>query len=159
MSRGIGKTQQAILNELADTTEYLALTVTNLAGKLGLPMNQTRRAARALEQRELVIITKECTDWKGQGEYGRLVPKKWSFDNDKPTAVTVHKGDPIPHQPGWVAVRDIEYYHAGTPTVGLLVWLPENRIAWLERPGPLGSRFNAACYREEYEALCARYRP
>lgn len=156
MSRGIGQTQQAILHALAADENYLPLTVKDLAERLSLPMNQTRRAVRALEGRGRVVITKEQVGWKGEGEYGRLARKgRWPWDKDKPTALTVREGEPIPHKPGYVAIRDVEYYYAGTPTVGLLVWLPENRVKWLDQETVLGPRYSWKDHRGEYERLTA----
>lgn len=136
MSRGIGKTQQAILDALADDTEQLARSVRELAEQLHLPMNQTRRAARALEARGLVAITKECTGWRGLGEYGRLQRRySWwnSYGPEVPTALVVKEGDPWPRGHGYTTAREGEWVHGGMPTMGLLVWLPKQRLAWLER--------------------------
>lgn len=67
MSRGIGRTQAAILDTLADLPPKRDvwgvfpswLTVMELAERLGLRDNQVRRAVRALEGRGLVRVTKD----------------------------------------------------------------------------------------------------
>lgn len=144
MSRGIGKTQQRILDELAgieippwrlipDRWNY-GLTVVELSTRLGVSDRQVRRAVRALEDRALVVITRESV-WRGEGEYGPLVRRdSWlnSYGPEVPTARIVGKGEPWPWQEGYVAARDVELVHAGMPTPALLVWSPENRAAYLE---------------------------
>lgn len=74
MSRGIGRTQQTILNTLAAwpkdpvwlTTQ--CPSVMELAGALGLRDNQVRRAVRSLEVRGLVRVGKD-----GGNLYVRLI--------------------------------------------------------------------------------------
>ena len=50
------------------------MSVMELAGALGLRDNQVRRAVRALEARELVMVIKLGGSWSGIGEYGPLGP-------------------------------------------------------------------------------------
>jgi predicted ArsR family transcriptional regulator len=68
MSREIGKTQQAILDELS--AGHLA--VTELAGRLGVSDSQIRRAVHALDDRGLVNLYKVTT----QLPNGRFAPVK-----------------------------------------------------------------------------------
>jgi predicted ArsR family transcriptional regulator len=109
MSRGIGKTQRRILDELA-ANDRAALTVIDLAEWIGVSDRQMRRAVHVLADRGLVVLTKENGGWTGEGRYG---PFK--------------AGESRP------ARRDTEFYHIGMPTgVSLFVWLPEERAKWLE---------------------------
>jgi hypothetical protein len=145
MSRGIGTTQQAILDTLA-ASEHGNLTVTALAGEIGVSISQARRAARSLEARSRVVITKESLGWKGVGEYGPLMRRhSWTnnYGPEIPTAKTLHEGDPWPWGDGYIASGEVELIHRGMPVVSLLVWLPENRVAYLKNdidrtsnPGP-----------------------
>lgn len=61
MSRGIGKTQQRILDELAAATDrsavYNCLSVAELADRIGSSDRQIRFVLQSLEQRGLVVIT------------------------------------------------------------------------------------------------------
>ena len=66
MSRGIGKTQQAILDELS--AGHFA--VTELAERLGVSDRQIRRAVHALAERDLVNLYKVST----QLPNGRFTP-------------------------------------------------------------------------------------
>ncbi len=134
MSRGIGKTQQRILDELAATTNRWYLTVVELAERLGVSDRQVRRAVHSLHGHGLVVLTKEHADWKGSGEYGRLVPRHWpSLTKDVPTAFTVKAGEPWPGKEGYVARRDTEFILNGMPTgASLCVWLPEQRAKRLD---------------------------
>ena len=139
MSTGIGKTQQRILSglELVGAEGIRALTVMDLAQRVGISDRQIRRAVHSLADRDLVVLTKEHGGWKGQGEYGKLVSRRWSSDNDVPTAFTVKKGEPWPlpdiegdYHHGWTATRDVEFIRNGMPTgASLFVWLPQNRAS------------------------------
>src|SRR5659263_163054 len=64
MSRGIGKTQRRILDELV-ANDRAALTVINLAEWIGVSDRQIRRAVHALADRGLVVLTKENGGWAG----------------------------------------------------------------------------------------------
>ena len=62
MSRGIGKTQRAILGELLKLPIEAwprGLPVVELAGRLGCSDRQIRRAVYALAERSLVALVKE----------------------------------------------------------------------------------------------------
>ena len=136
MGRGIGKAQQRILDELAAAADmgFYALTVTNLAERTGIGERQARRAVRALEVRELVVITKGSR-WHGEGRYGRLVRRQSSLNEygpDVPTAGVVSKGETWPWGDGDVAAQDTEFVHAGMPTMQLWVWSPASRAAYLD---------------------------
>ena len=132
MSRGIGKTQQAILDALAADDDP-CLTVAELAERVTVSERQIRRAVRSLEDRRLVVITKRSTGQRGVGEYGRLVPRqtlRYNYGLEVSTATVVKKGDPWPWLKGYVAARDLELVHAGMPTNPvLLVWLPDKWTA------------------------------
>lgn len=92
-----------------------------------------------------MVLTKEHGGWKGQGEYGKLVSRRWSSDNDVPTAFTVKKGEPWPlpdiegdYHHGWTATRDVEFIRNGMPTgASLFVSLPQNRAKYLKRMAEL----------------------
>src|SRR5215469_16194662 len=71
MGHGLGPTQKAMLDTLAGTDDW-ALTVVDLAERLDRSDRQIRFAARSLESRGLVVITKRCTGWAGVGEYGKI---------------------------------------------------------------------------------------
>jgi hypothetical protein len=118
MSKGIGKTQRAILDTLANEHEAPALTVIGLAERIGVSDSQIRRAVRALEGRKLVCITRGHA-WHGVGEYGPLVEREHSdLSNDVPTAEVVD---------------GVEFVRCGMPTVALEVWLPDNLAEYLAR--------------------------
>ena len=68
ISRGIGKTQQAILDELS--AGHLA--VTELAERLGVSDRQVRQAVHALADRDLINLYKATT----QLPNGRFTPVK-----------------------------------------------------------------------------------
>jgi hypothetical protein len=165
MSRGIGKTQQRILDELASIEppkrDWLlivggSLTVMELAERLGIPDRQVRRAVRALEDRGLVVITRGIS-YHGIGEYGPLVRRKWMFSidtKDLPTAKVLKAGEPWPWRPGYVASRDTELVHIGIPSPALEVWLPENRVSYLEQR-LAGAKRGRAALQAEYERLTA----
>src|ERR1700758_2428553 len=134
MSKGIGKTQQAILDALEQSGG--TLTVVQLAERLGASPRQLRTAARSLEGRGLVVITRETIGWRGLGEYGPLAIKSRFADTEGiPTARVVRQGEPWPYprkpKPGteWLAARDTELFHTGMPVAGLRVWLPQVRAA------------------------------
>ena len=76
VSRGIGKTQQAILDALAaDNDPWLTVSRTGRANHQ-VSERQIRRAVRSLEDRRLVVITKRSTGQRGASAgYGRLVPR------------------------------------------------------------------------------------
>jgi hypothetical protein len=71
VSRGIGKTQHAILDLLAGQHDWPALPVMEVARRLDRSDRQIRCAVRALEARGLVDVGKD-SDWHGEGEYGLL---------------------------------------------------------------------------------------
>ena len=138
MSRGVGKTQQRILDVLA-ATEHGNLTVVALAERLGASPRQIRQAVHSLAGRELVVLTKEGLGWQGVGEYGPLVRRKSMYNEygpEVPTATVIREGDPWPWRYGYVAREDTELVHSGMPTgASLLVWLPEDRAKYLETQG------------------------
>ena len=68
VSRGIGKTQQAILDELS--AGHLA--VTELAERLGVSDGQIRHAVHALADRDLINLYKVTTELPN----GRFTPVK-----------------------------------------------------------------------------------
>jgi hypothetical protein len=124
------------------TSEWLALTVPDLAAKLKLTERRARAVARSLEARGLVIISKEHLRWRGEGEYGHLAQRIFAVNKDAPTALLVKKGERWPYRRAcryevdfrtWMAKRDTEFVKSGVPTFGLLVWLPENRRRWRAR--------------------------
>ena len=139
MSKGIGKTQQAILDALAAEKELAALTVVELAQRLGASPRQIRAAVHSLAGRGLVVLTKQYGGWRGYGEQGRAVPRRYPWDSDAPTAFVLKEGEPWPFPDGWgnhdhgrVASRDVEFIRKGMPTgVSLFVWLPERREKYL----------------------------
>ena len=49
-----------------------------------------------------------------------------------PTSRVIRKGEPWHRGRGYIARRDTELVRGGMPTWGLAVWLPENRITYLE---------------------------
>lgn len=120
MSRGLGVTQRAIL-DLLRGTEHIWLTIAELAEQLERSPRQILTAVRALERRELVVVTSECLGWNAGT--GRLAWKRSYIE--EPTVHTVEKGEPWPLQEGYVATERTEFYRAGTPISGLAVWLPE----------------------------------
>lgn len=132
MSRGLGTTQQAILRTLAEH-EYSALSVAELAERVGRSPRQVRTAVHALARRGAVVITREGIGWHGAGEYGRLA--RQPRGGKLPVALTVRKGEPTPYAryQGYGAWRDTEYVRNGMPAYGLLVWLAERRQQWEER--------------------------
>jgi hypothetical protein len=71
VSRGIGRTQQAILDRI-DASGYGRLSVTDLARMLDLDERQVRRAVYSLADRELVTVKAETVKLSG----GRWAPKK-----------------------------------------------------------------------------------
>jgi hypothetical protein len=153
MSRGIGKTQQRILDELVSIEQPpvqlipwpqdYALTVMDLAHRIGISDRQVRHAVRSLEDRELVVITRGSV-WHGVGQYGPLVRRKSLFNDygpDVPTAQVIGRGERWPWKEGYVAARDVELVYAGMPTPALLVWLPGNRVAYLAADSQSRIRF------------------
>jgi hypothetical protein len=156
VSRGIGKTQHRILDELA-AAEAGKLSVAALAERIGVSSRQVRRAVHALAARELVVLAKEPGGWAGVGRYGPMVQRDdgyWGDDDERhdygpevPTAQVRRQlvddydddGKPI-----W-RYLNIEYVRAGMPTgVSLFVWTPE---AHAERERRLAA-FRAALSRE-----------
>lgn len=95
-----------------------------------------RRAVRALEARELVMVIKLGGSWSGIGEYGPLVPRWSTYWDDKldkymeygpevPTAeVRTHWiQEPDPTESFLIRVPvDVEYVHMGMPT-GASLWV------------------------------------
>jgi hypothetical protein len=146
MGTGLGKTQQRILDALAGEQENVALTIKDLAQRVGVSDRQMRAAVRALERRGLVVITKEFIGWTGVGEYGSRFPAwqfvehprgEWVRSRDNPTGPMRHtRMVADPDDPRWVrgfnkpvGAREPQ----GMPRAGLLVWLAEKRASWLER--------------------------
>jgi predicted ArsR family transcriptional regulator len=70
VSRGIGKTQQRILDELAGSGRQTPLSVVELAERIGVSDRQVRRAVHALADRKLVLLDLQLGGRKGQGRYG-----------------------------------------------------------------------------------------
>ena len=133
MGRGVGKTQQTILDQLVGEQEFLALTVTELAQRVGASDRQIRTAVRALERRGLVVITKEHIGWSGRGEYGPLVELGLAETEGLPTAKVVDTGRHwFDDAEGRYRAIKRELGHIGMPRAGLLVWLPQQRSAWLK---------------------------
>ena len=87
MSRGIGKTQRAILDAV-ESSKHGYLSVVELADMLGASPRQIRCAAHALQARELVDLRKRCAGHIGLGEYGPLIPRTSKHGDDIPTAET-----------------------------------------------------------------------
>ncbi len=153
---------QRILAALAEEQEHRAQTVADLAQRIGCSDRQSRRAVRSLEERELVAITRESLGWKGSGEDGRLLRKRpyWPT-KDMPTVAAVRKGEPIPDwvreqvvgYVGSVAWEDCEFTYRGMPTHGLLVWLRDERIVYLEEIRQRWGDLNWPPDREEYGRL------
>jgi hypothetical protein len=156
VSRGIGKTQQHILDELA-SAEAGKLSVAALAEQVGVSQRQIRRAVHALADRELVVLAKEPGGWAGVGRYGPLVRRDdgyWGENDDRqsygpevPTAQVRRKLYEDFTDDGKVRWRylNYEYVRAGMPTgVSLFVWTPE---AHAERERRLAA-FRAALSRE-----------
>lgn len=138
ISRGLGASQRAILDTLTDS-EHGNLTVAALGERIGVPIAQARRAARALERRGLVVITKGSSGWKGVGDYGPLMQRRSlcnGYGDAISTAKVIKQGEPCPWSPKWYrwyrASREVELVRAGMPTPALFVWLPEKRAAHLE---------------------------
>ncbi len=73
MGRGIGKTQQRILDVLDSETDQLALTMVDLAKRLQASPRQIRAAVYALAGRGLLVLTKESDGWRDYGKAGRAV--------------------------------------------------------------------------------------
>ena len=133
VSRGIGKTQQAILAELTDAKDYRWLDIATLTERIGCSGRQIHQAVRSLERRGLVVITREHLGWKGLGEYGREQCREMhTHGPEVPTSRVIRKGEPWHRGRGYIARRDTELVRGGMPTWGLAVWLPENRITYLE---------------------------
>ena len=148
MSKGIGKTQQAILDTLKDSS-YFAEPIGELAKATGKSPRQVRTAVHALESRGEVIITKGFLYRRGVGEYGHLVRRQYrsgQASKNAPAALTVKKGEPWPRgvwtvgadvDENWNAKHDQEWIHQGMPTSALVIWLPVNREKYLaERAAP-----------------------
>jgi hypothetical protein len=156
MGRGVGKTQQRILDELAGEQEQLGLTVVGLADRLGVSTRQVRTAVHALHHRGLLVLTKEFGDWKGQGEYGtkrsrfrdiddadgdrtRYPNAHWGIPQEcdevfpmmtRPDGTQMIKGPPTRYR------REYYFERQGMPTgVSLIAWLPEKREQWLAAQG------------------------
>jgi hypothetical protein len=131
ISRGIGKTQQRILDALAEDDGFMdvaGVTVDDLVAQIGCSDNQIRRALRSLERRGLVVLWRDYLGHKGIGEYGALTSKA-ERDSAHPTSLKVKAGDPWPDGSGWVTTRDTEFYRAGMPTHGLKIAAPHQVIA------------------------------
>ena len=136
MSRGLGKTQRAILAALPDSG---SMTVAALARQLGAPQRQIRAAVHALADRELVMLDLWSSGERaGVGEYGPLVQRidgYWNPDNKGPARLPYGPDVPTAEvRKRWVNDCDddgnlirtqisIEYVHAGMPTGrSLFVW-------------------------------------
>jgi hypothetical protein len=133
MSSGIGKTQQAVLDALADA-EHGNLGVVALAERVGVSTRQIRSALQALEERERVCITREDLTSEWTGDYGDLAIST-------NTRVT---GGGMPPKP----VR--------------IVWLPESRADylrdWLSTTAARGDSGSPEMV-AEYERLTGRQSP
>ena len=129
---------RALIAETGPVTERLR--VREIDDDEGHRLVRIIRRARSLEQRGLVIITKEHTGWRGTGEYGHLIERPHG-DTTTPAALSVKAGERWPKRSAmavdvddhWRAKRDTEFIRSGVPTAGLLVWLPENRRRWSAR--------------------------
>jgi hypothetical protein len=110
MSRGIGATQRAILDQLAQHDN--GCTVGALADAIGRSDRQIRRAVTNLEQRHLVLVRRKCLGHRGIGEYGRA-RRKDGKHADVPTAYAITKG----------RHAGTEFYWSGMPSSGLVVTL------------------------------------
>jgi hypothetical protein len=62
------------------------LTVVDLAQRVGKSDRQIRAAVHALERRGLVVLEKRSGGFKGEGQYGRLLPKFAGWTEELPTA-------------------------------------------------------------------------
>ncbi len=154
MSRGIGKTQQAILDALAaqrSDDSYAALDASVLAERISKSPRQTRQAAHSLAGRGLVALSKEPGGRAGVGKYGPLTPRlgrdrRWGGDDYGPEVPTVAVAKPgeygfLPNggrSDYWrwndTCDHDVEYVHGGMPVgIVLLVWLPEDRLKLLRQ--------------------------
>jgi hypothetical protein len=131
MSKGIGKTQQRIL-DIVDNAEFPFTTVAELAEAIGCSDRQIRRAVRSLESRGLLVLRERVhLGWTGYGEYGAL-RRKWLSLHDAPTVLSVKAGEDWPEELSGgkqlVATVDSEFYRQGIPTHGLLVSTPRRII-------------------------------
>ncbi|MGH3262920.1 MAG: hypothetical protein ACRDNS_13075 [Trebonia sp.] len=79
MSRGLGKTQKAILDTLVGNNQFAMLT--DLAECVNISARQARRAVHALRDRGLVVAKVMPGDWKGWGQYGTVRMVGW-FDGE-----------------------------------------------------------------------------
>jgi len=137
VSRGVGKTQHRILDELA-SAEAGKLSVAALAERIGVSPRQVRRAVHALAARGSLVLTKEPGGWAGVGRYGPLVRRddgywgendeRQSYGPEVPTAQVrrlLCEDFDDDGKPVWRYVN-VEYVRAGMPTgVSLFVWTPE----------------------------------
>lgn len=129
MGRGPGTAQRAILDALAASVEPW-LTIPDLAEATGRSPRQVRTAVHALEARGLVAITTGETGWRGRGDYGHWRHAGPS-ERDDPRTVTVQPGSRTPA--GWTLRENfpapVTFIRGGVPVSGLLVWLPERKVA------------------------------
>jgi hypothetical protein len=149
MGTGLGKTQKEILRILAEgAPKCPAQTIGELADDpswLGATHRQLRTAVRALERRGLVVVTKEYIGWSGEGRYGARFPRWELVEHPRGDMVRCRDGGPLHHvqkvaNPDDTTTWVRGFYKPvgrrepqGMPRAGLLVWLPEERAAWLER--------------------------
>lgn len=116
MSRGIGKTQRAILDALEvdpDTPQ----TIKELAATVGISERQCLRACTSLQDRRLLIMRK----WgKGCGYSDKArpvfahageLPRSYRYAKNPPAPIGhLDKGDPWPGKPGYVASAPTDIY-------------------------------------------------
>jgi MarR family len=115
MSRGIGKTQRRILDELA-ANDRAALTVIDLAEWIGVSDRQMRRAVHALADRGLVVLTKENGGWAGEGRYGPF----WSAPSLPENAYGrgLSRNDAATGQPMLLMITEMAMFSQAPPVCG-----------------------------------------
>jgi hypothetical protein len=128
LSRGPGDTQRALLTELAAAEDW-ALTTADLARRVHRNPRQIRTAVASLVRRRLVVTTRATLGWKGEGEYGSFTYGH-NRDMEGEPAGGIGWGQPRLYT-SRPSVRILRYWHQGTPTFGLRVWLPLNRARYL----------------------------
>jgi hypothetical protein len=110
MSRGLGRTQQAILDALPTRAGEWAST-SELADKLDRSPRQIRTAVQALQDRGLLAVHKQVIDWKGEEPnqtpvYGALVMslQSWADWLEKEQEIRDRSSD---GWPGFAALHDL----------------------------------------------------
>lgn len=104
MSRGIGKTQQAILDALQESGA--ATTTTELAESVGISPRQARAAVASLESRGMVAVRRNCHIGSKEGAY-LARPRKY-------------RGKDVPDVLKQLPAREVQYFVI--PIRGTLVW-------------------------------------